>query len=178
MEKFPHVSTTLYLFTWLEGIRICVSKIGQPEIRKPTDVSRNAKQLNISRRVRKSGFSVKKLRQILIQNCSCFSSLSVRLPKTSGNSWNSRIWTTFSDPPPKKNGYSTFSKRISFRLKKLLFSATMDSCERVLIFFLVLSCKNGSVTLPETSSSHLKMDGWNTIVSFWGPAYFQGQTCC
>ena len=21
--------------------------------------------------------------------------------------------------------------------------------------------------------SHLKMDGWNTIVSFWGPAYFQ-----
>ncbi len=28
-------------------------------------------------------------------------------------------------------------------------------------------------TLPETNSSHLKMDGWNTIVSFWGPAYFQ-----
>ena len=27
--------------------------------------------------------------------------------------------------------------------------------------------------LPETNSSHLKMDGWNTIVSFWGPAYFQ-----
>ena len=24
--------------------------------------------------------------------------------------------------------------------------------------------------------SHLKMDGWNTIVSFWGPAYFQGRT--
>ena len=23
---------------------------------------------------------------------------------------------------------------------------------------------------------HLKMDGWNTIVSFWGPAYFQGRT--
>ena len=22
-------------------------------------------------------------------------------------------------------------------------------------------------TLPETKSSHLKMDGWNTIVSFW-----------
>ena len=30
-------------------------------------------------------------------------------------------------------------------------------------------------TLPETNSSHLKMDGWNTIVSFWGPAYFQGR---
>ena len=35
--------------------------------------------------------------------------------------------------------------------------------------------KGGSIlTLPETNSSHLKMDGWNTIVSFWGPAYFQG----
>jgi len=31
------------------------------------------------------------------------------------------------------------------------------------------------ITLPETSSSHLKMDdGLKTIVSFWGPAYFQG----
>ena len=28
-------------------------------------------------------------------------------------------------------------------------------------------------TLPETNSSNLKMDGWNRIVSFWGPAYFQ-----
>ena len=27
-------------------------------------------------------------------------------------------------------------------------------------------------TLP--NSSHLKSDGWNTILSFWGPAYFQG----
>ena len=36
---------------------------------------------------------------------------------------------------------------------------------------------SSSPTLPETNSSHLKMDGWNTIISFWGPAYFQGQTC-
>ena len=29
-------------------------------------------------------------------------------------------------------------------------------------------------TLPDTNSSHLKMDGWNTIVSFWDvSAYFQ-----
>ena len=28
------------------------------------------------------------------------------------------------------------------------------------------------VTLPETNSSHLKIDGWKTIVSFWVPAYF------
>ena len=34
--------------------------------------------------------------------------------------------------------------------------------------------KKESSTLPETNSLHLKMDGWNTIVSFWGPAYFQG----
>lgn len=28
-------------------------------------------------------------------------------------------------------------------------------------------------TLPETNSSHLKMEGWNTtVVSFWGPACF------
>ena len=24
-----------------------------------------------------------------------------------------------------------------------------------------------SITLAETNSSHLNMDGWNTIVSFW-----------
>ena len=28
-----------------------------------------------------------------------------------------------------------------------------------------------STTLPETNISHLKMDGWNTRPSFWGPAY-------
>ena len=28
-------------------------------------------------------------------------------------------------------------------------------------------------TLPETNSSHLKIDGWKTILSFWGPACFQ-----
>ena len=27
--------------------------------------------------------------------------------------------------------------------------------------------------LKLTASLHLKMDGWNTIVSFEGPAYFQ-----
>ena len=32
-------------------------------------------------------------------------------------------------------------------------------------------------TLPERNSSHLKMDDWNTIVSFWGPAYFHGRKC-
>jgi len=32
------------------------------------------------------------------------------------------------------------------------------------------------ITLPETNSSHLKMDGWKTIVSFWDPAYFQVRT--
>ena len=30
-----------------------------------------------------------------------------------------------------------------------------------------------SFTLPETNNSHLKMDGWNTILSFWDSAYFQ-----
>ena len=31
-------------------------------------------------------------------------------------------------------------------------------------------------TLPETNGLHLKMDGWNTILSFWVSAYFQGRT--
>ena len=29
-------------------------------------------------------------------------------------------------------------------------------------------------TLPKTNSSHLEMDGWETILSFWDPAYFSG----
>ena len=35
-------------------------------------------------------------------------------------------------------------------------------------------------TLPETNSSHLKIDGWKTIVSFWGPwdGLFSGATLC
>ena len=38
----------------------------------------------------------------------------------------------------------------------------------------IRSLKDHSFTLPETNSSHLKMDGWkNTIVSFWDSAYFQ-----
>ena len=32
----------------------------------------------------------------------------------------------------------------------------------------------GSNTLPKTNSSPLKMDGWKTILSFWGNAYFKG----
>ena len=31
-------------------------------------------------------------------------------------------------------------------------------------------------SLKLTDSLHLKMDGWNTIVSFWGPPYFQVRT--
>ncbi len=30
------------------------------------------------------------------------------------------------------------------------------------------------IALPETNSSPLKMDGWNTILSYWFSAYFQG----
>ena len=32
-----------------------------------------------------------------------------------------------------------------------------------------------SYTLPETNELHLKMYGWKTIISFWGPAYFLGR---
>ncbi len=35
--------------------------------------------------------------------------------------------------------------------------------------------RQGIIILPETNSSPLKMDGWNTILSYWGPAYFQGR---
>ena len=33
-------------------------------------------------------------------------------------------------------------------------------------------------TFPETNSLHLKMDGWKTILSFWGPANFQVRNVC
>ena len=33
-----------------------------------------------------------------------------------------------------------------------------------------------SVTLPETSSSPLKIAGWEMILSFWVSAYFKGRT--
>ena len=38
------------------------------------------------------------------------------------------------------------------------------------------SCaKFQGTALPETDcKTHLKMDGWKTILSFWGPAYFSG----
>ena len=31
------------------------------------------------------------------------------------------------------------------------------------------------VTLPETTSSHLKMDGWKTSLSFWDGGFFGGE---
>ncbi len=33
-----------------------------------------------------------------------------------------------------------------------------------------------TISLPETNSSSLKMNGWKTILSLWGPAYFQRWT--
>ena len=33
------------------------------------------------------------------------------------------------------------------------------------------------ITLPETNGLHLNMDGWKTIVSFWGPGLFSGANC-
>ena len=35
-------------------------------------------------------------------------------------------------------------------------------------------CRSRLPSLKPTTSLPPKMDGWNTIVSFWGPAYFQG----
>ena len=33
-----------------------------------------------------------------------------------------------------------------------------------------------TVTTPKFNSSPMKNDGWKTILSFWGPACFQGRT--
>ena len=38
---------------------------------------------------------------------------------------------------------------------------------------LVFHLKGNVYTLPKTNGSHLKMDDWNTIASFWGPAHFR-----
>ena len=42
----------------------------------------------------------------------------------------------------------------------------------------VLTCRVFSLvdTLPETNNSPLQNGGSETILSFWGPAYFQGPT--
>ena len=41
------------------------------------------------------------------------------------------------------------------------------------IHLLVSMLNFGGCSLPETNSSSLKMDGWNTILSYWVSAYFQ-----
>ena len=40
----------------------------------------------------------------------------------------------------------------------------------------ILSINSMVNTLPETNESHLKMDGWNTIVTFWD-GLFSGANC-
>ena len=40
----------------------------------------------------------------------------------------------------------------------------------------IQTTKHGIPYPPETNSSHLEMDGWDTIVSFWHPAYIQVRT--
>ena len=62
-----------------------------------------------------------------------------------------------------------------------LFEGTLSSIgKKNGIRHIVASCfppkETHVVTLPEAKIFHLKMDGWNTILSFWGPAYFQGRT--
>ena len=40
---------------------------------------------------------------------------------------------------------------------------------------MMISCSRRDSTLPETNSSHLKMDGWNTSsFPFWDPSLFSG----
>ena len=53
---------------------------------------------------------------------------------------------------------------------KFVLGTQKDGCKKVGVW---------SITLPETNSSPLKMDGWNTIGFFWAPArpYFQGFCC-
>ncbi len=65
---------------------------------------------------------------------------------------------------------------------QVLSWAPPGEVDRARLHWLHLQCplaeeKLGLITLPDTNSSHLKMDGWNTTVSFWGPAYFQGRKC-
>ncbi len=58
------------------------------------------------------------------------------------------------------------------RSRSFLFSTTrvVDDTRIVLLLhqtFGNLRTKEEIITLPKTNSSHLNMDGWNTIVSFW-----------
>ena len=64
-------------------------------------------------------------------------------------------------PPPKK------------QLLHVLFCITLYY--RICIPSFPKATSPKQYTLPETNSSHLKMDGWNTIVSYiWEFTYFQG----
>ena len=60
-------------------------------------------------------------------------------------------------------GGSHFQRSFSPHSKKLYWKVTL--AEVVILM----------ATLPETNSSPLKMDGWNTSLSYWVSAYFQGR---
>ena len=68
--------------------------------------------------------------------------------------------------PPRLTSATQFSKvsRVCFNNFVCLTSQTFE----------VLGYR--VITLPETKSLPLKMDGWSTTVSFWGPAHFQVRT--
>ena len=59
-------------------------------------------------------------------------------------------------------------------LKKLRFDSEILQKNNYLTLSFATKGEKIQIILPETNNSHLKIDGWNTIVSFWRPAYFPG----
>ena len=53
---------------------------------------------------------------------------------------------------------------------EIVLPLTFQSC----CFSCHYNCYFYQITLPETNSLHLKMDGWNTIVSVWDGLFFRG----
>ena len=70
--------------------------------------------------------------------------------------------------PRKRHLDTNFSASICIPISVVFCEGRV--CSSVCVFPLV--------TLPKLTFWHLKMDGWNTIVSFWVSAHFQVQTVC
>ena len=68
-----------------------------------------------------------------------------------------------------------FSSLCVCGLKQMLFAPLKQATILFVTWWGKSTCKKMD-TLPKTNSSHLKMDGWNTILSFWEFAYFQRWT--
>ena len=91
---------------------------------------------------------------------------------------NNQFFSDSSNPPIFVFGKGTRPRATSYSLSWLAKALGLDLKDASISGN---GCANHAVFDPPwklTASLHLKMDGWNTSLSFWDAPYFQGQTCC